>query len=251
MVEPLHRVAARFEGGLREVAPGVHAWLQPNGSWGESNACLIVGDGASLLVDTLWDVRLTARMLGAMEPLVEAAPITTVVNTHSDGDHWWGNQLLAGAEIVTTEAAAGVMAHQSTSEMIRFARLGSVLRRAGRLPLPRRGDAATVGDFVGEALGPFRFDEVRPVRPSRTFSGELGLTAGGREVRLIEVGPAHTRGDTLVLVPSATGRSRTRRIPFDEEYGLHVGGATHFALLNHPAVYERLRDWLAAVPQPA
>jgi pimeloyl-ACP methyl ester carboxylesterase len=58
-------------------------------------------------------------------------------------------------------------------------------------------------------------------------------------------------GDTLVLVPSASGRSRTRRIPFDEEYGMHVGGATHFALLNHPAVYERLRDWLAAAPQPA
>jgi pimeloyl-ACP methyl ester carboxylesterase len=52
-------------------------------------------------------------------------------------------------------------------------------------------------------------------------------------------------GDTLVLVPSASGRSRTRRIPFDEEYGAHVGGATHFALLNHPAVYERLRAWLA------
>jgi hypothetical protein len=52
-------------------------------------------------------------------------------------------------------------------------------------------------------------------------------------------------GDTLVLTPSASGRSRTRRIPFDEEYGMHVGGAHHFALLNHPAVYERLRDWLA------
>jgi pimeloyl-ACP methyl ester carboxylesterase len=58
-------------------------------------------------------------------------------------------------------------------------------------------------------------------------------------------------GDTLVLGPSASGRSRTRRIPFDEEYGMHLGGATHFALLNHPAVYERLRDWLAAAPQPA
>jgi pimeloyl-ACP methyl ester carboxylesterase len=57
-------------------------------------------------------------------------------------------------------------------------------------------------------------------------------------------------GDTLVLVPSASGRSRTRRIPFDEEYGMHVGGATHFALLNHPAVYDRLRDWLAVAPQP-
>jgi pimeloyl-ACP methyl ester carboxylesterase len=52
-------------------------------------------------------------------------------------------------------------------------------------------------------------------------------------------------GDVLVLTPSASGRSRTRRIPFDEEYGMHVGGAHHFALLNHPAVYEQLRSWLA------
>jgi pimeloyl-ACP methyl ester carboxylesterase len=52
-------------------------------------------------------------------------------------------------------------------------------------------------------------------------------------------------GDTLVLVPSASGRSRTRRIPFEDEYGMHLGPATHFTLLNHPAVYERLRDWLS------
>jgi pimeloyl-ACP methyl ester carboxylesterase len=52
-------------------------------------------------------------------------------------------------------------------------------------------------------------------------------------------------GDTLVLKPSATGRSRTRWIPFEEEFGMHVGGAHHFALLNHPAVYEKLRAWLA------
>jgi pimeloyl-ACP methyl ester carboxylesterase len=58
-------------------------------------------------------------------------------------------------------------------------------------------------------------------------------------------------GDTLVLVPSASGRSRTRRIPFEDEYGMHLGAATHFTLLNHPAVYERLRDWLAVAPVPA
>jgi pimeloyl-ACP methyl ester carboxylesterase len=51
-------------------------------------------------------------------------------------------------------------------------------------------------------------------------------------------------GDTLVLKPSATGRSRSRRIPFEEEFGMHVGGTHHFALLNHPAVYEKLRSWL-------
>ena len=52
-------------------------------------------------------------------------------------------------------------------------------------------------------------------------------------------------GDTLVLTPSASGRSRTRRLGFRDEDGLHVGGANHFALLNHPKVYAQLRDWLS------
>jgi pimeloyl-ACP methyl ester carboxylesterase len=53
-------------------------------------------------------------------------------------------------------------------------------------------------------------------------------------------------GDTLVLAPSASGRSRTRRLGFDDEYGLELGGTHHLALLNHPEVYARLRTWLAA-----
>jgi pimeloyl-ACP methyl ester carboxylesterase len=57
-------------------------------------------------------------------------------------------------------------------------------------------------------------------------------------------------GDYLVLQPSGSGRSRTRRIAFDEEYGHHVGGAHHFALLNHPAVYDKLRVWLAISSSP-
>jgi pimeloyl-ACP methyl ester carboxylesterase len=51
-------------------------------------------------------------------------------------------------------------------------------------------------------------------------------------------------GDVLVLEGSASGRSRTRRIPFEAEHGLVLGGTHHIALLNRPAVYERLRDWL-------
>ena len=76
---------------------------------GESNAGLVVGDGASLLVDTLWDPQLTRRMLAAIAPLTAEAPVETLVNTHSDGDHWWGNQELDGIQIVATEAAAAVM----------------------------------------------------------------------------------------------------------------------------------------------
>src|SRR4051812_29773465 len=46
----------RFSAGLTEVGPGVHAWLQPNGAWGETNTGLVVGNRESLLVDTLWDL---------------------------------------------------------------------------------------------------------------------------------------------------------------------------------------------------
>jgi pimeloyl-ACP methyl ester carboxylesterase len=56
-------------------------------------------------------------------------------------------------------------------------------------------------------------------------------------------------GDWLVLQPSASGRSRGRVIGFRDEDGLHVGGTHHLALLNHPAVYERLREWLARAPR--
>jgi pimeloyl-ACP methyl ester carboxylesterase len=43
-------------------------------------------------------------------------------------------------------------------------------------------------------------------------------------------------GDMLVLGSSAA--------PWREEEAFHVGGANHFALLNHPQVYDRLREWL-------
>jgi cyclase len=204
-VTPLHPGPARFEGGLVDIGSGVQAWLQPNGLLGESNAGLVVGDGASLLVDTLWDPPLTRRMLVAMAPLLETAPIKTLVNTHSDGDHWWGNQEVQGAEIIATESAKAVMEEQSPAEMRRFRALAGALRIAGSTPLPYpgRGAIGVIADYAGEAIGPFEFDEVRLVPPTRTFSGELQLDVGDREVRLIEVGPAHTPGDLIVWVPDA------------------------------------------------
>ena len=37
--------------------------------------------------------------------------------------------------------------------------------------------------------------------PTRSFEGRLDLKIGNKEVSLIEVGPAHTRGDVIVHVP--------------------------------------------------
>jgi pimeloyl-ACP methyl ester carboxylesterase len=52
-------------------------------------------------------------------------------------------------------------------------------------------------------------------------------------------------GDHLVRPRSASGRGRSRRIPFEEEHGLTLTGLNHLDLLNHPLVYAKLRDWLA------
>ena len=81
-----------FTHGLHELGDGCHAYLQPDGGWGWSNAGLVCGDGASLLVDTLFDLRLTAEMLDAMAAPTAGHPIGSLVNTHANGDHCYGNR---------------------------------------------------------------------------------------------------------------------------------------------------------------
>jgi hypothetical protein len=55
-------------------------------------------------------------------------------------------------------------------------------------------------------------------------------------------------GDLLVYHASATGAGRRRKIAFSVEDTVHLGGLTHFSLLNHPRVYAQVRDWLAETP---
>lgn len=176
-----------FELGLVEIGDGTFAWLQPDGSWGWSNAGLITGDGASLLVDTLFDLRLTRNMLDGMAALTAKCPIGTLVNTHSNGDHTFGNQLLDGAEIVATEACA--------EEFF------DVPADAIAAMIDTDYGDPVVNEFLRTAFGPFEFGGIVMTPPTRTFNDSLSLSVGGRTVELIEVGPAHTDGDLLAYVP--------------------------------------------------
>jgi pimeloyl-ACP methyl ester carboxylesterase len=54
-------------------------------------------------------------------------------------------------------------------------------------------------------------------------------------------------GDLLVLPPSAwahEGRGKRLRFPIEHYY--HVGGANHFDLLNHPAIFDQMRRCLSS-----
>lgn len=54
-------------------------------------------------------------------------------------------------------------------------------------------------------------------------------------------------GDLLVLRASAWAHGgRGERLQFPVDQYAHLGGATHFDLLNHPAVYGQIHRWLAA-----
>src|SRR5205085_11140393 len=86
----LPRMRVAYEKGLHELGDGLYAYLQPDGGWGWSNAGLIVADGTSLLVDTLFDLSLTRDMLSAMAPITARNPIGQAFNTHGNGDHCFG-----------------------------------------------------------------------------------------------------------------------------------------------------------------
>lgn len=187
----------KYAEGLYELKSGVYAWMTPNGSWGESNAGLVVGDGASLLVDTLWDLKYTRAMLDAMGPLTEASPIKTVVTTHADGDHWWGNELVADAEIIATRACIDELSSVQPKSMLLMEKTGKLL---SWIPL---FNADKVGHWFKNMATPYDFHDLTLTPPTHSFTGRMRITVGGRPVELIEVGPAHTQGDLIVYVPDA------------------------------------------------
>jgi glyoxylase-like metal-dependent hydrolase (beta-lactamase superfamily II) len=175
--------------GMAQVGDRTHAWLQPQGDWGYSNAGLIQGDGRSLLVDTLFDLQLTQAMLDGFAPLTEANPIDTLVNTHANPDHTYGNQLVAGAEIIATEACAAEFA-DAQPEMMEL------------MTTTDLGDPV-FNEFVARTFARFTYEGITLTPPTRTFTDRLSLDVAGTAVELVNVGPAHTDGDLLVHVPEA------------------------------------------------
>jgi cyclase len=206
-----------YRRGLHELGDGLHAYLQPDGGWGWSNAGLISGTEASLLIDTLFDLGLTRAMLEAMRPVTAPKPIAQAMNTHGDGDHWFGNSLLPdGIPIIATRAAIEDM--QGTPPAL----MHTMTSTPG---LPPDLEA-----FVRYAFGAFDFSDIEPRFPTESFDGRRELEVAGRRVELLELGPAHTSGDAIVHVPDA---------------GVIFTGDLLF-IDGTPIVWAEVSNWLAA-----
>ncbi|HEY3501801.1 MAG TPA: MBL fold metallo-hydrolase [Actinocatenispora sp.] len=175
-------------GALRRLTPHVHAWTHPTGTWGWSNAGLVADRQDAVLVDTQFTVGMTRRLRDAVVSAVPGVRVSTVVNTHANGDHCWGNGLFPGAAVVASAGTADEVAGEITPEVLR-----QVVAAA-----PPGGPLAA---YLDRYFAPFDFADITVVPPTATFRGDTSVYAGGVEVRLLELGPAHTHGDTVAWVP--------------------------------------------------
>lgn len=155
---------------MREVAEGVHAYVQPDGSWWINNTGLLVGRTGAVSVDTCATEARTRAYREAIRTVTDQ-PVRTVVSTHHHGDHTHGNCLFREATIV---------AHERT----RQAQLEAGIWRDPPF------------------WTPFDLGAVELELPSLTFSDSVDLWVDERRCHVRHVGqPAHTTNDSVLWLP--------------------------------------------------
>jgi len=195
---------------LHTVADGVHAWVQPDGSWWVNNAGAVVTADGVVVVDTCATERRTRAFLTALEQVCAGAPITVAVNTHLHGDHTYGNSLLP--------ASAVIIGHPNT--------------RAGLLVDP-----------VIDGCPPFwtpvpDWGNVTRRPPTLTTQTSLTVHIGDRRIEIRHPGhPAHTTGDLVVWLPDS-------RVLFVGDLLFHQ--VTPLVFMGSVQGAVRVLDWIAA-----
>ncbi|MFG2488267.1 MBL fold metallo-hydrolase [Streptomyces virginiae] len=154
---------------LVQPAPGVYAYVQPDGGWCLNNAGFVTDGGRTLLVDTA----ATERRALALRAAIVAAGVPlprTVVNTHHHGDHTYGNG------VFTPEAL--ILGHDHA-----------------------RSEQLAAGHQLELIWPATDFGAIDIVPPDLTYSDRATVHVGETQVRVIHPGVAHTTGDSVVWLP--------------------------------------------------
>jgi cyclase len=139
-----------------------------------ANCTAIAGDAGTLLVDPLI-APAHARLVAAALAAHGFPPVTHVLLTHHHTDHALGASLFAGARVLATPDCAAAMAAQHPA-----------------LVAARRADPALAALFA----------DAVPHAPTDVFADAATIDLGGLRVEVRRLGPAHTPGDAVAIVPA-------------------------------------------------
>ena len=168
--EHVHEITAPGRPETMEVADGVYAYVQPDGTWWINNTGFLTGPQGVFSIDACSTERRTRAYLAAIAA-VTPRPVRTLLNTHHHGDHTFGNALFPTATIVAHERAR--------AEVIAF------------------GPARELPFWENPEWGELPLEP-----PFLTFTDEIALHAGDSRVTIKHVGvPAHTTNDVLAWIP--------------------------------------------------
>ncbi len=187
-----------------------------------------------------------AALAGLLGDLVAAWPVP--VRRIALVGHSMGGLVLRSACVVTTPAA-DPWTHLVTDVVtLGTPHLGAPIERViaigvglvGRVP--ESAPFGRIFEYRSRGVLDLRDGLARDVEnlPHARYHLVGGTLAGSARHPVSEVA-----GDMLVRWPSAIGRPRRGPEMFPGADTLHVPGADHFDLLNHPDVYAALRRWLA------
>ena len=168
--EHVHEITTPGRPETIEVADGVYAYVQPDGTWWINNTGFLTGPQGVFSIDACSTERRTRAYLAAIAA-VTPRPVRTLLNTHHHGDHTFGNALFPTATIVAHEKAR--------AEVIAF------------------GPARELPFWENPEWGELPLEP-----PFLTFTDEIALHAGDSRVTIKHVGvPAHTTNDVLAWIP--------------------------------------------------
>lgn len=174
-----------------------------------SNAGIIVTDDGVVVVDALVSPAAAYVLVQELRALTHK-PVRTVITTHFHYDHAHGMQAFGpGVELVAHEFTRAQLLAGASQRGAAYEGLVRVLgeRRDSLQRLLGQARDSAARAPLREALERVRryrvaaIDDVRPTPPTVTFRDELRLYRGGREIRVLHWGPAHTGGDAVVFLP--------------------------------------------------
>ena len=161
-----------WETGMEKLTPSVYAYLQSKGSTMLSNAGLIVGKDYCIVVDTLHTVGVAQAFLDEIKKITDK-PVRYLAITHQDGDHFHGNHLFTGANIIGHR--------RCREEMLKQAPINQT--------------------YLSQNWPQFDWTGITRIPPDITFEKQLTLHLDEGEVQLIYYGIGHTVGDIIAWIP--------------------------------------------------